>query len=306
MRKFLLFLWITSLVTATILVSNNQVQAQSSDKYSLPLQGFVWDHSTLNALVVTANNESWWNPTFLNTTLRAIGQWNDAISTFSSNYTDFAYLSSLKIYTTVSKTSQPGFDIYVKWTNFPLSNTSDEVGLSQFFPKNRVIMNSTISLAAHTNHGALLNDVDMQNIALHEVGHNLGLGHANYSGDLMYAYYATGTPPESVSTLDVYGVARLFAWELNSSRFYPVSSWLNESSVILPQEITYQDLPVSPENTALQTFADNSVVQTLVLMFEILIHPQVFALVLVFISILVLIALIPRKRKTKKAAKADS
>ena len=306
MRRFLLFLWITSLAIATILVSNNHVQAQSSDKYSLRLQGFVWDHSTLNALVVTADNESWWNPTFLNTTLRAIGQWNDAISTFSSNYTDFAYLTSLKILTTVSKTSQPGFDIYVKWTNSPLSNTSDEVGLSQFFPKNNVIINSTISLAAHTNHGALLNEGDMQNIALHEVGHNLGLGHANYTGDLMYAYYATGSPPETVSTLDVYGVARLFAWELNSSRFFPVSGWLNESSVILPQEIIYQDLPVSPENIAPQTFADNSVFQTLVLMFEILIHPQVFALVLVFISVLVLIALIPRKRKTKKPAKADS
>jgi hypothetical protein len=306
MRRFLLFLWIASLLSASILITNNQVQAQSSDKYSLQLQGFVWDHSTLNTLVITSDNESWWNPTFLNTTLRAIGQWNDAVATFSSNYTDFAYLSTLKIKPTVSKTSQPGFDIYVKWTKSSLSNITDELGLSQFFAKDKTIINSTISLAAQNNHGVLLSEGDMQNVALHEVGHGLGLGHANYTGDLMYAYYTTESSPKVVSTLDVYGVAKLFGWEKNSSRFYPVSGWLNESSVVLPQEIPYRGLPVSPENTIPQTFADNPVVQTLVLMFEILIHPQIFALVLGFIVVLVLIAIIPKKRKAAKPVKADS
>ncbi len=71
---------------------------------------------TLNALVVTADNESWWNPDYLSTSLRAIGQWNDAIAAFASNYSDFSYLSNLRIQPTISNISEPGFDIYITWT----------------------------------------------------------------------------------------------------------------------------------------------------------------------------------------------
>jgi hypothetical protein len=297
MRSFLLFLLISSLFLAACFGSISGVQAQSQNNYSVALQGFVWNHTTLKALVVAAYNESWWNPDDLNTALRAIGQWNDAIAAFASNYSDFSYLSSLSIQPTVSNETQPGFDIYINWTQSPFSN-GDEVGLSQIFPDyESTITNCTVNLAAHTHHGDALNEGDMQNIALHELGHSLGLGHSNYTGDLMSAYYTLGGPAESVSTLDVYGVATLFGWTQNSTNFYPVNAWLKENSVILPPEITYQGLPVSPENARPQTLANNPVVQTLVLMFEILIHPEIFAFAVLFIVILVIIALIPRRRK---------
>ena len=81
MRRFLLFLWIVSLVFAACLVSGSESQTQSpKNEYAIALQGFVWDHSTLNALVVTSNNESWWNPSYLSSATRAVGQWNDAIA----------------------------------------------------------------------------------------------------------------------------------------------------------------------------------------------------------------------------------
>ena len=191
----------------------------------LALQGFVWNHTTLKALVVAAYNESWWNPDDLNTAIRAIGQWNDAIAAFASNYSDFSYLSSLSIQPTVSNETQPGFDIYINWTQSPFSN-GDEVGLSQIFPDyESTIINCTVNLAAHTHHGDALNEGDMQNIALHELGHSLGLGHSNYTGDLMSAYYTLGGPAESVSTLDVYGVATLFGWDTKFNQLLP-SKWL--------------------------------------------------------------------------------
>ena len=298
MRRFLLFLWISSLVLAACFISNSVVQAQSSDKYSLQLQGFVWSRSTLNALVVAADNESWWNTNYLNITLRAIGQWNDAITAFALNYSDFAYLSSLRIQPTVSNESQPGFDIYVSWIESPLSNTTDEVGLSKIYPNYQsTIINCTVSLAVHTNHGAALNEGDMQNIALHELGHSLGLGHSNYTGDLMYSLYTMGSSAEGISSLDVYGVATIFASELNTTNFYPISGRLKENFVILPTTIAYQDLPVSPENARPETLADNSVVQTLIFMFELLIHPEIFAIVLAVAVIFVIIALIPKRKK---------
>jgi hypothetical protein len=253
----------------------------------------------LNALIVTADNESWWNPDYLSTSLRAIGQWNDALAAFALNYSDFSYLSNLRIQPTISKISEPGFDIYITWTESPLSNMSDEVGLSQIFPTAQsVILNSTTILAIHSNHEVSLNEVDMQNVALHELGHSLGLGHSNYTGDLMYAVYTMGTSPESISTLDVYGVATLFGWEINSTDFYPINDWLNESSVILPSAIDYRGLPVSSENASPQTLVNNSVVQFLVLVIEILIHPEIFAIILVIVLVLLIVGLVTRRKTT--------
>jgi predicted Zn-dependent protease len=300
MRKILLFLWITGLVLAGCFVSISSVQGQSQDKYSLQLQGFVWNHSTLNALVVTADNESWWNPDFLNTSLRAIGQWNEAIATFAANYSDFSYLSNLRIQPTVSNSTQSGYDIYVSWHESPFSNTTDEVGLSQISANyQNIITNCTVNLAAHTRHGDTLNEGDMQNVALHELGHSLGLGHSNYTGDLMYALYTMGSPAEDVSTLDVYGVSSVFAWETSTSTFFPGNSLVNQ--VILPAGITYQFLPVSEKNARPPTLANNAVVQFLVLMFEILIHPEIYPLVILFIVVLVIIAVFPIRRKRVKA-----
>jgi predicted Zn-dependent protease len=298
MPRFLLFLWISSLFFATCFISFSGTLAQVEDKYSLQLQGFVWNHTTLNVLVVTSNNESWWSNVYLNTALRAIGQWNQAIVAFASNYSDFSYLSSLVILPTVSNTSETGFDIYVEWTTSPFSNSTDEIGLSQISTNYQsTINNCTVMLAAHTHHGDSLNEEDMQNVALHELGHSLGLGHSNYTGDLMNAYYTRGSPLEKVSTLDVYGVATLFAWKTGNVSFYPVSRWLNETSALLPSEIAYRGFPVSPENAVPQTFANSSVGQTLILMFEILIHPEIFVIVIFFIFVLVSVALLARRKR---------
>jgi predicted Zn-dependent protease len=298
MRRILLFLWLTSLILVGCFFSGSLAQGQSQEKYSLQLQGYVWSRLTLNALVVTAENESWWDPTFLNTSLRAIGQWNEAITTFESNYSDYSYLSSLNIQPTVSNSTQPGYDIYVSWHESPFSNTTDVVGLSQISANyQKTINNCTVNLATHTLHGDTLNEGDMQNVALHELGHCLGLGHSNYTGDLMYSLYTIGSPAKDVSTLDAYGVATVFAWETDSSTFFPVNNLVNK--VVLPMGVTYQFLPVSQNNARPQTFANNSLVQFLVLMFEIMIHIEIYPFIILFFVVLVLIAAFYRRKSAK-------
>ncbi len=139
----------------------------------------------------------------------------------------------------------------------------------------------------------------MQSVAIHELGHSLGLGHSNYTGDLMYPVYNMGSPTIEISTLDVYGVATVFAWKTYSSTFYPVNSLANQ--VILPTSITYLGLPVSQQNSSPQTLANNSVVQFLILMFEVLIHPEIYPFIVLFIVVLVIIAVFPMRRKRVKA-----
>jgi hypothetical protein len=192
--------------------------------------------------------------------------------------------------------------MYINWTDSSLSNASDDVGLSRIITSSDdTIINCTINLAVHNNHGETLNEVDAQNVALHELGHSLGLGHCNYTGDLMYPSYTLQSPAKDISTLDVYGVAAVFAWEVNSSNFYPVSGWLKENSVILPSYITYKDLPVSPQNASPQTLGDNPVIQQLILLGELLIHPPILAAIIAIVAFFVIIGLIVRKTRRPKA-----
>ncbi len=295
------FLLISILFFAGTRVRQGTVQAQGEgNQYALALQDFAWNHTTLQVLVVTPGNVSWWKDDFLNASLRAIGQWNEAIAHFALNYSDFAYLSNVRMTPTVSEVEKPGFDIYLNWTSAPLSDVSDEIGLSNVFAyQSSAIVNCTISLAVQSNHGQPLNVVDMQNVALHELGHALGLGHCNYTDDLMYPVYTLWAAPQEVSTLDVYGVAVLFAWENAPSGFYPPSVWLNRTAVTSPAEVTYKYLPVSPQNAAPQSLATNPLIEQLMLIFETLIHPEIFAVVVGFLVICVVLGLLVRKRRRR-------
>lgn len=295
-------LWLVAnlLLAAVFVCSQSGVVAQSQDTYSVQLQGYLWYKPSLRALILAAYNESWWKNSNIDIATRAVGQWNDAIVAFAKNYSQYSYLSSLTIQSTVSNKTLPGYDIYIKWVESPLSNTTEEVGLSLLSTTYQgTINNCTVQLATHSSHGDPLVEGDMQNIAIHEMGHSLGLGHSNYTGDLMYYSYSIGSPAESVSTLDLYAVAMLFSWE-KEANFYPYYGWLKEKTVVLPENIAYQNLPFSSENQRPQTLANNGIFQFLVLMLGILIHPEIFATVVAFVAICVIIAIYPTKKSRKK------
>ncbi len=184
-RVFAVFLVLSLGFGLPLEVSLSYAQVPQNEVF-LELQKATWDQSTLRVLIVTEEDESWWRTTYLDSTLRAVGVWNDAFVAFATNYSNFAYLSRLSLVPTVSDTLRSGFDVYVLWTTEPLDEGDDSVGLAITYSVVGVVLNCTITLGVHNRLGTELSEVDMQNIALHELGHSLGINHANYTGDAMY------------------------------------------------------------------------------------------------------------------------
>lgn len=232
------------MILSLSLVALAQVEAQTQSEYVLPLQGPTWNHSVITVLVTPPRDAPWWNPGYLNSTLRAIDQWNEALSYFASNHSGYAFLSQVELAPEVSESTDGDFDAYVSWIE-QFGNETCEAGLTQTsYDFLNVISHSTITLSAYDCRGNVLNEADSQNVAVHELGHCLGLGHANYSGDLMYYAYTLDSPIRAVSTLDAYGVGTVFRWMAHSQEFNSTYQGEPIYSVTLPPNIQYEYLPI--------------------------------------------------------------
>jgi predicted Zn-dependent protease len=272
MKQFLCFFLVVLILMGTFL----QGQAQQQNNVFIELQGHSWNKSTIRTLIVKAENETWWNEELVNSTLRAINQWNEAINFFSTKYADFAYLSALNLRAEVSDRIISNFDIYVIFSEYVWISGQNALGTASTITySNGTAQNSTITLAVRSEYVSLtINDV--QNIASHEIGHSLGLGHSNSSADLMYPAYDLFSTDNAISTLNLYGVALIFDW-ISTSDFK--SPGQLRGSVTLPSYIEFEYAPI-PE-PAPKSINDNPIVKFLEMTMQIVLNPFVLPIVIV-------------------------
>jgi len=207
--------------------------------------------------VIPQENESWWDPTFVETANKAADIWNEALVTFASMHQDFGYVSKILLHVIELKGAKRNFDVYLTWTEKPPPDSSSQVGLTTQYSNSGVIERCDMTLAVKDSYGLPLSDVLKQTAADHEMGHAFGLFHSNYSEDLMFSQISVDFSIRPVSTLDVYGVAQVFRWMSVSSQFNASNHVSAGGFVSLPMGIAYEHLNVPEQDvfsSALSSF----------------------------------------------------
>ena len=289
-RKLALTSIILLILGSTLVVlAVRQTEAQT--EYAIDIRGYTWNHSTISVSIFPRENESWWEPSYLNATLRGIAQWNDVIQEFASNHTEFSYLSRISLVPTITHEVASGFDIYIGWIAECESEAT--IGQSRAIVKSPCIMiDNTVCLAAKAPSGHVMTEIDMQNIVVHELGHTFGLYHCSYSGDVMYSTVHYRETVKPLSSLDLYVLSQIFEWMSNSTQFTSLNTCPQESSVTLPSNISYYHFPIAAENLPFPT-PQNLAEYTIGLF----LRPEILTAILIAVTLLTVAAIILKRRK---------
>ncbi len=280
-------------IALIVLASTLQVQAQTQDTIIIEVGGYVWSKTTLNVLIVTSENESWWSPSYVNATLRAVDEWKNAITILTNNYSQFNYLAAVNLQVQVSNQTLQSFDIIVNYSQHVDISGQDAIGVTTTIPyENGTIQQCIISLGTQSQY-LTFTEKDIQSVATHEFGHAIGIGHSNSSTDLMYPEFDIYASQLEISTLNMYGVAYAFQWITDPNLPLPTP----KQELYLPTDIPYEY--ISTAAPAPQSIADNPILRGLEVLGNILLTPYILLIVVVGVSVMIVIEVFFRLKRRK-------
>ncbi|MEZ4575727.1 MAG: matrixin family metalloprotease [Vampirovibrionales bacterium] len=198
-KQWACLLLVLSLVCITALSSlSGEVWAVGADYMAQALVGGKqtqrWNDQTqvVYVSIKSGSHLQNWNPQHANAVKQAFSRWQQVLG----NRFRFAYTNDPRL-----------TDITVEWWQ---RAQGTEVGLQTLKWSNNIITEAKINIALWNPKGHVFNSQDIYGIALHEIGHCLGIrGHSDVATDIMY--YSMDRRVNDLSDRDINTIRMLYA-----------------------------------------------------------------------------------------------
>jgi predicted Zn-dependent protease len=195
----------------------------AATSYSIELEDFRWNTFPLKVLV---DMNQWSIPEYAAAVHEALDVWEKSVWNFTRSFTNSTLVVPYVFYVSdVNFTNN--YDVLITFAPTEFAIGVKTVGLTSFrwhVTTHTPIPPITINI---TTYSATANRLSIKNIALHEFGHALGLGHSPCSStsngpELMY-YTSSTDQVVYPSTLDAYGLTVLYDGNFGQTVHLPPS-----------------------------------------------------------------------------------
>lgn len=212
---------------------------------SIGLEEFRWTHFPIKVLV---DMNQWTQPDYAVAVREALDSWVMSIWNYTNTYNDTTLSAINYLYYMSNVNSTVNYDVFITFTADIIPPGPNTVGLTTYswdLSTREPVPPITINI---TTYSGSANSLFVKDVAMHEFGHALGLGHASSQNtlngpELMY-YASSKNEIVYPSTLDIYGLTQVYNGHFSQQVSLPSTIpyvMLAQGDIPPPQVITLDD-----------------------------------------------------------------